>query len=214
MPVSPDSIAAPPGAGNLARPPQGVDAAGPASAATPTTTAVAIDEQRLAQIYGEHHAFVWRSIVRLGVDQARAPDAVHDVFMVVARRLAEYEGRATMRTWLFAIAMRVAQAARRDAAREQRHHDRLRDVAVDSHAPHDGADAARMLAALLDRLDDDQRAVFIMAELEGMTAPEIAAATQTKIPTVYSRLRLAKEALARHAARMGNDSTTRTGGRR
>lgn len=189
MPVNPDAMA-------LARSvPLGV----PADAATPTS------ERRLAGIYAEHHAFVWRSLARLGVDAARLDDAVHDVFMVVARRLAEYEGRATMRTWLFAIAMRVAQSERRDAAREQRGRDRLRDVGHASHAPHDGADAARTLHELLEHLDDDKRAVFIMAELEGMTAPEIAMATATKVATVYSRLRLAREQLARQVARLQGD---------
>lgn len=194
MPVSPDALAA--------RPPAGV-APRAAAARAVGRTGTAVDEQRLAQIYAEHHAFVWRSLARLGVHDARLPDAAHDVFMVVARRLAEYEGRASLRTWLFAIAMRVAQGVRRDFAREQRGRERLRDVSHEAHAPHDGADAARILHELLEHLDDDRRAVFIMAELEGMTAPEIAMATGTKLPTVYSRLRLAREELARHVARLG-----------
>jgi RNA polymerase sigma-70 factor (ECF subfamily) len=78
--------------------------------------------------------------------------------------------------------------------------------------PHEDLDAAQMLHALLDKLDDDQRAVFIMAELEGMTANEIAMATATKPATVYSRLRLAREALARHVARI--KAQARTGARR
>ena len=194
MPVRPDGLAMPPPVGVTPRP----------AASRPADVAGArsdVDERRLGQIYAEHHPFVWRSLARLGVHDARLPDAVHDVFMVVARRLAEYEGRASMRTWLFAIAMRVAQGVRRDFAREQR--ERLRDVSHGSHAPHDGADAARILHDLLEHLDDDRRAVFIMAELEGMTAPEIAMATGTKLPTVYSRLRLAREELARHVARLG-----------
>lgn len=171
-------------------------------------------EAELAAIYEEHHAFVWRSLARLGVWPVRLDDAVHDVFMVVARRLPEYEGRATMKTWLFAIAMRVAQTARRDAAREQRGRERLQAVELPPHLPHDDADAARALHALLDRLDDDQRAVFIMAELEGMTANEIAMATATKPATVVSRLRLAREALARHVARMKAAAATQRGERR
>jgi RNA polymerase sigma-70 factor (ECF subfamily) len=175
-------------------------------------TRVRTDERALAEIYATHHAFVWRSLARLGVAPSRLDDAVHDVFMVVARRLAEYEGRATMKTWLFAIAMRVAQSVRRDAAREQRGRDRLREVEEAPHVPHEDLDAAQMLHALLDKLDDDQRAVFIMAELEGMTANEIAMATATKPATVYSRLRLAREALARHVARI--KAQARTGARR
>lgn len=201
MPVSPNALAVPPSAELRSR------SVAPEGAVGSGAGRSAVDESQLARIYAEHHAFVWRSLARLGVQDARLPDAVHDVFMVVARRLAEYEGRATMRTWLFAIAMRVAQGVRRDFAREQRGNDRLRAVSHGSHAPHDGADAARTLHALLEHLDDDRRAVFIMAELEGMTAPEIAMATNTKLATVYSRLRLARETLARLVERMHDDDT-------
>ena len=160
-----------------------------------------VDERRLAAVYAEHHPFVFRSLLRLGVDEHRVDDAVHDTFMVVAKRLHEFEGRSSMRTWLFAIVMRVAQSVRRDAARERTRREKLREQADHALLPFEGADAARTLHRLLDRLDDDKRAVFVMAELEGMTAPEIAAVIGAKLPTVYSRLRLAREELERHVAR-------------
>jgi RNA polymerase sigma-70 factor (ECF subfamily) len=151
----------------------------------------------LASVYRKHHRFVWRALVRLGVPDDRVSDAVHDTFMVVARRLHEFEGRSSLRTWLFAIAMRVAQAVRRDDARELRRRQKVGETANAVHHPHARADAARTLQDLLDHLDDDKRAVFVMAELEGMTAPEIAGVLQVKIATVYSRLRLARSALER-----------------
>lgn len=147
----------------------------------------------LAVVYREHHAFVWRSLLRLGVPAVLVEDAVHETFLVVARRLAEFEGRASMRTWLFAIAMRVAMSLRRDVARERRHLDRLgQEIQANTVEPHHQRDAAALLHRLLATLSDDKRAVFIMAELEGMTAPEIAEATGVKLPTVYSRLRAAR----------------------
>ena len=159
----------------------------------------------LDDVYREHHAFVWRSLIRLGVSDDRAGDAMHDTFMVVARRLSEFEGRANIRTWLFAIAMRVARGLRRDDAREQRRRERAQANRRDHHEPHAAADAASTLRELLSHLDEDKRAVFIMAELEGMSAPEIAGVLSIKVPTVYSRLRLARQqlerALARHRAR-------------
>lgn len=171
----------------------------PPTAAVPSTST---GRATLSTIYTEHHAFVWRAVVRLGVPSDRVDDAVHDVFMVVARRLDEFEGRASMRTWLFAIAMRVAQSVRRDAAREVRRRERLGTVGSErAHAPHDAADAKHTLQELLEQLDDDKRAVFVMAELEGMTAQEIAAVIGGKVSTVYSRLRLAREALERLVVR-------------
>ena len=151
----------------------------------------------LASVYRTHHRFVWRSLVRLGVPDDRVDDALHDAFMVVARRLEEFEGRGNIRTWLFAIAMRVALGVRRDAARELRRRESVGRVAPREHEPHARADAARTLRDLLAHLDDDKRAVFIMAELEGMTAPEIASVVAVKVPTVYSRLRLARQQLSR-----------------
>ncbi|MGE3633430.1 MAG: RNA polymerase sigma factor, partial [Sandaracinaceae bacterium] len=62
-----------------------------------------------------------------------------------------------------------------------------------------------LLHRLLSTLDEERRAVFILAELEQMSAPEIADALDLKLNTVYSRLRVARqkfdEALARHRAR-------------
>lgn len=173
-----------------------------ASAAEDASPADAGSQSRLAHVYRDHHRFVYRSLVRLGVPDDRVDDALHDVFMVVARRLPDLELRARMRTWLFAIAMRVAQGVRRDAARETKRRAKIGEVAVGGHDPHARADAARTLRDLLGRLDDDKRAVFIMAELEGMTAPEIAGVLGIKVPTVYSRLRLARAELERALGRI------------
>jgi RNA polymerase sigma-70 factor (ECF subfamily) len=156
----------------------------------------------LAEVYNEHHDFMWRSLRRLGVDAADVEDAVHDAFLVVARRLREFEGRSSLRTWLFAIAMRVAQSRRRDRQREVHHLERYEVVAPrGGEDPWTRRDVRATLHQLLDTLEEDQRVVFIMIELENMTAPEIAAALELKVPTVYSRLRLAREAMRRAVTR-------------
>src|SRR5690606_11485748 len=59
-------------------------------------------------IYREHHAFVWSVLRRFGVDGRDLEDVVQDVFLVVHRRLGDFEGRASIKTWLYAIAVRVA----------------------------------------------------------------------------------------------------------
>lgn len=152
----------------------------------------------LERIYREHQGFVRRSLIRLGVPSGLVDDAVHDVFLVVARRLAEFEGKASVRTWLFAIALRMAQSHRRDRARALHNARELQVVELGrgvADDPHSRREAARELGRLLQTLDTEKRAVWLMAELEGMTAVEIAATLQVKLPTVYSRLRLAREKL-------------------
>lgn len=185
-------------------------------ASPPSRVRTRAAEVTLAEVYREHHRFVWRSLSRLGVGDDRVADAVHDVFMVVARRLDEFEGRASMKTWLFAIAMRVAQGVRRDAARERLRRERVSTVTPGDHEPHARADAARTLRDMLAQLDDDKRAVFVMIELEGMTAPEAAAVLGVKTATVYSRLRLARQRLERvlQRQRAREGSTARPSRRR
>jgi RNA polymerase sigma-70 factor (ECF subfamily) len=166
-------------------------------------------------VYEENFAFVWRSARRLGVSESALDDVVQEIFLVVHRRLAEFEGRSSLKTWLFGIVLRVVRDHRRSLRRKSPHSVRP-EAAVDpdaltdarSASPHESAakaEAVRVLHRLLDELDDDKREVFVLAELEQVSAPEIAAAIGVNLNTVYSRLRAARQAfedaLARHHAR-------------
>jgi RNA polymerase sigma-70 factor (ECF subfamily) len=160
-------------------------------------------------VYDEHFGFVWRSLRRLGVPDRHLDDAAQDVFIVVHRRLKDFEGRASMRSWLFAIARRVAHDHRRRVGRKERTDELTESVAdprVASPA-HDAerAEAVRVLHEILDGMDDDKREAFILAELEQMTVPEIADAIGANVNTVYSRLRAGRQqfeaAVARRNAR-------------
>src|SRR5262245_19722044 len=73
------------------------------------------DERLLSfkEVYDEHFRFVWRSLRRLGVPESDVADAVQDVFIVVHRRLGEFEGRSKVTTWLYGICYRVAHDRRR-----------------------------------------------------------------------------------------------------
>lgn len=159
---------------------------------------------RFEAIYDEHFDFVWRSLRRMGVPEASAEDAAQDVFLVVHRRLQDFEGRSSLRTWLFGIALRVARSHRRRIARKGKHEPLPADVVSDGELPEDTVQrrrAAAFLDQFLDGLDQDKRAVFVLAELEQMTAPEIEAALGVKLNTVYSRLRAARKAFEAAVAR-------------
>jgi RNA polymerase sigma-70 factor, ECF subfamily len=163
--------------------------------------------ERFAVLYESEFAYVWRNLRRLGVSDAQLDDATQDVFLVVYRRLDDFESRSTLRTWIFGIVLRVASTYRRTAAR--RRTEPLEENAANAEFAAeemvDRAQAGRLLRRLLDDLDDDRRAVFVMAELEQMTAPEIAEALGVNLNTVYSRLRIARRdvnaALERHRTR-------------
>jgi RNA polymerase sigma-70 factor (ECF subfamily) len=162
-------------------------------------------------VYDQNFAFVWRCLRRLGVPDRLLDDAAQDVFIVVHRRLGEFEGRSSLKSWLFAIARRVAHDHRRRVGRKERTEE-LPETLADTRAStpaHDAerAQAVRVLYEILGGLDDDKREVFVLAELEQMTVPEIADAIGANVNTVYSRLRAARQgfeaAVARRLARQG-----------
>jgi len=166
----------------------------PHDAAVPTFDAV----------YTAHVAFVWRIVRTFGVPEAQLEDAVQDVFIVVHRRLAEWEGRAMITTWLFAIARRVASVHRRRADKRTRELpvEQLDDegaqlvdaVGADPFSELSRAQAAATVMAILERLDEDKRIVFALVELEQLSVPEVARMLELNLNTAYSRLRLARAA--------------------
>jgi RNA polymerase sigma-70 factor (ECF subfamily) len=171
---------------------------------TPTpqeaTTHGAEPSRQFTELYEQNFDFVWRSARMLGVPPEAADDAVQDVFLVAHRRMHDFEGRAGARTWLFAIALRVVSDYRRSRARRMRLLDRAITVEpIPAQTPFDTTartEQSQVLLAALETLPDEQRAVFILAEIEEMTAPEIASSLEMKLNTVYSRLRGARLAMA------------------
>lgn len=164
------------------------------------------------RLYDEQAEFVYRSLLRLGVREAEADDALQEVFLVVHRRLDQYVGHDFLRTWLFRIALHVAQHVRRSQRRAPEPLDA--DSLPEERTPGpwrltELSDRVRLLHALLETLDEDKRTVFILAELEQMTMPQIAAALGINLNTAYARLRAARlrfdEALARHRARQAGE---------
>lgn len=160
------------------------------------------------ETYDRHFDFVWRSLRRLGVPVVALDDASQEVFLVVHRRLGEFEGRSSLKTWLFAIAARVAQrhfrTAQRRPAEALPEHDLPDPSQCTPQEEFAQRQAVQVLHDMLGALTYDKRTVFVMAELEQMTAPEIASALGIPLNTVYSRLRGARRdfeaTLKRHLA--------------
>lgn len=167
--------------------------------------AARVEAPTFAAVYEEHFAFVWRSLRRLGVPDRLLDDAAQDVFIVVHRRLAAFEGRSSLRSWLFGIARRVAHDHRRRIGRKERTEE-LPEAVVDPRGATpagdvERAEAVRALHEILAAMSDDKREVFVLAELEQMTVPEIADAIGANLNTVYSRLRAARAAFDAAVAR-------------
>jgi RNA polymerase sigma-70 factor (ECF subfamily) len=158
--------------------------------------------------------YVWNAVCRMGVHGADAEDVVQEIFVIVYRRLHEFEGRAQVKTWVFRIMVHVVQHYFRTHAR--RPGDRATEkgteiqalVAAQEKGPAgelERRDALRVLDRLLGGLEEGKRLIFVLAEVEQLTLAEIAEVVEANANTVASRLRAARrefdQALLRFQAR-------------
>lgn len=170
-----------------------------------------MDQLTFEDVYKTCFAFVFRNAKRLGVGDASIDDVVQEVFLVVHRRLHDYDGRVPINGWIFGILSHVVRGHRRTLRRKYRpmvqselDAEATRDVissAVEPLRIIEQREAARLLLGLLDSLDDDKRELLVLSELEQLTVPEIAEAMGTNVNTVYSRVKAAKKAFAEVYAR-------------
>jgi RNA polymerase sigma-70 factor (ECF subfamily) len=172
-----------------AGPPPG-PAAVRASAAPPPVSAPGFEE-----VYETYFGFVWRNVLNRGVPTSGVDDVVQEVFLVVHRKLPEFEGRSSLRTWLAAIVRRVVS----DHVRKRGNAPAGEALVDEGVSPQGGPAeafekkvAVLTLDRLLARMPEEQREVFILHEIEEMTGREIAEATSTNENTVHTRLRAAR----------------------
>ncbi len=163
------------------------------------------------EVYAETFPAVWRMVRRMGVIDSSIDDVVQEVYVTVYRKLGQFEGRCAVKTWVLGILTRVVNNYRRVRRRKGAGHalssvvgdpDLIADATLDPHEQVSRAEAGRMVHRLLDELDDDKASVFALAELEGMSVPEIAEALGTNVNTTYARLRAARRDFERGLRRL------------
>jgi RNA polymerase sigma-70 factor (ECF subfamily) len=151
------------------------------------------DLEALGDLYDRHAPSMWRAVERILGDRTDAGDVVHGVFLKLPTIARRYDGRANARSWLIGIAVRTALRHRRGVQRFVR---MLAALAHTVTADRDSGPEARVTSiqeltrfdAALRKLSAKKRAVFVLVELEGMTAEE--AATMMQIPSATARTRL------------------------
>ena len=132
----------------------------------------------------------------LGVPVVALDDAVQEVWLVVHQRLGGFEGRSTIKTWLFGIAMNVARNARRaeDKRVRQLHEpEPPRSPPSDPEMEHLGREAWLRVQHFLSTLDEERRAIFVCSLLEHLPAQQTAEVTGVDVTTVYQRVRTLRQ---------------------
>src|SRR5664279_482925 len=163
---------------------------------------------RVEQLYAEHVAMVWSGLRRLGVPESSVEDAVQDVFLVAHRRLIDFEGRSSIKTWLYGIVLRVAKDYRRAQVRHAQRVERLAEIlSVDYAAAQtpvkeaERREANRALHSILAALDEDHREVLVLVELEELSVRDAADVLHLRVRSCQRRLRAAHAAFEKKLAR-------------
>jgi RNA polymerase sigma-70 factor, ECF subfamily len=155
--------------------------------------------QSVRELFEAYATYVWRTLRYMGVADRDVEDCCQEVFVVVHRKMSQLEEGTAARAWIHAISLRVASDYRRRA--------RVRyEQPTDPQPEHafpgaESSDLARQMAKdelgrLLDALDEDKRAVFVLYEIEELPMKEVAASCGCPLQTAYSRLHAARDALA------------------
>lgn len=163
-------------------------------------------DDRFRVLFHAEFGYVSRVLRRFGVSTLDLDDAAQETFVAVHRHFDTYDPSRPLRPWLVTFAYHVASNYRRLARHRHEADDdgSSRDPSADPNARHE---AKNLLLCALDELPLVKRDVFVMHDIENLEAKEIASKLDIPVNTVYSRLRLAREELARLVRRLEETSS-------
>lgn len=162
-------------------------------------------DRDFATVFYDHVQLVWRVLRRFGVAEADVDDVCQEVFVVVHRKLPEFEGRSSLKTWIHSICVRTASDYRRKAHRRHEIVTGTPPEIVEKSRQDEEVERQQTLARLdeaLSALDEDKRAVLVLFELEGAPMADVAEALGCPLKTGYSRLYAARRELKAALERM------------
>jgi RNA polymerase sigma-70 factor (ECF subfamily) len=169
----------------------------PSKAFPPGISRAATRGLSIDSLVAQHYGFIWRVLRGLGLSRPDAEDATQQVFMIAARKLADIDPDRA-RSFLYGAALRVANNARRGLRRRREvlDNETCDEPEPESRGPEKLAQlvqARELLTQVLDRLPEKHRRVIVLAEIEQLEVPEIAALEGVPVGTAASRLRVARE---------------------
>ena len=158
------------------------------------------DHEAFTQVMQAHEDKVFSVCLRILHDRSNALDATQETFLTVFRKAAQFEGKAQAGTWIYRIAVNTCYDQLRRAKR------RRADALPDHYDPADpSAEEALTSAALrpeihaaLAELPPEFRSAIVLADIEGLSLPDVAQVLGIPVGTVKSRLFRGRRVLARH----------------
>jgi RNA polymerase sigma-70 factor (ECF subfamily) len=190
------SIRLPAGADAMSPSPEALASLDHTDLTTPAEARPAAAPLPFRRIFDENVVAVGRTLRYLGVAEADLTDAAQEVFLVVDRRYGEFEGRAALSTWIHEICIRVAMD--RNRRRKRRREEVVPDppevgVEADQHASLERGEARVLVMRLLEQLDDRQRQIIVLHEIERLPMRQVAEIAGIPLQTAYTRRATALE---------------------
>ena len=158
------------------------------------------DRQEFEAIYADNIAFVWRCLRGLGVGPDQLDDAAQEVFLIVHRRISDFRGLSSLRSWIYGILRNVAANHRRSQRRQVPHDVLSPNLVCTDASPLERLQAGEAVAFIrefLDGVSEGKRDVFVLAAIEQMSMPEVAQVLDVPLNTAYTRLRDVRQELQR-----------------
>lgn len=149
----------------------------------------------LGELYDRYQEPVRSFVSRATQGGDDVDDLVHVTFLEAAKSADRYDGRSSCRPWLIGIAVRHLRRRRQAFGRFFAMLTSLRGVMLTSSEVRSPLDARHDVERALARLTEAKRITFLMAEVEGLTCPEIAEALDVPVGTVWTRLHAARHEL-------------------
>ena len=149
-------------------------------------------------IYRHYAGTVYRIAVRVTRSAEDAQEVTQHVFLAAHRHLGNFEGKSSLKTWLYRITMNcslnlIKGRRQHEVAWEEGfdpqdpRHDLRENIAKEAHLDE--------VSRMLENLNPDQRACLILRAQEGLSYQQIARALNINLNTVRSRLKRARQTL-------------------
>ncbi len=167
------------------------------------------DEQAFGEVFHLYKDLVYTLSCRLLSDKGEAMDVTQEVFLTLYRKIDQFRGECSLKTWLYRVTLN--QAANRNRWWKRRFRERTLSLSLEpggnetplelpanSPSPHRlvlSEELRRAIQKGLSQLPFDQRAVVALRDVEGLSYEEIAGVTGVQVGTVKSRLARGRERL-------------------
>ena len=171
------------------------------------------DSAAMERLILKYQNRIYNTIMKMCGNSDDASELTQDTFVKIIESIDRFEGKSSFYTWAFRIAVNLTINYRKRSSRLERQSldveqdaghlqakERLKNILADSSMPDPAAVAAdrelcEVIMQSLMKLDDQQRAVVILRDIEGMNYAQIAEALDTELGTVKSRLSRARNNL-------------------